>query len=146
MVSKEHTYAILDTTTVSLRLLCGYDFPDAVPFHVTEMACSPSTDTGRQLLRTHFHTSRTTAQPNKYYEFFLSIMAWFLDQEEEWEFIDISSTSDSQQGSQARAVGGAGLPSPPHQPPIEVSATISKHGTLVALSSLEVDTNNKFPF
>ncbi len=53
MASKEHTYAILDKTTVSLRLLCGYDFPDAVPFHVTEMACSPSTDTGKY----NFHTS-----------------------------------------------------------------------------------------
>ncbi len=46
MANKEHDYAIPDTTMVSLRLLCGMDFPDTVPFHVTEMACSPSRDAG----------------------------------------------------------------------------------------------------
>ena len=46
MASREHSYAIPDSTTVSLHLLCGTDFPDAVPFHITEMAHSPPTDTG----------------------------------------------------------------------------------------------------
>ncbi len=46
MARQEHTYALLDSTVVSLSLLCGpdfdYDFPDAVPFHVTEMENSPT--------------------------------------------------------------------------------------------------------
>ncbi len=58
MAQREHTYTIPDSTVMSLHLLCGpdfdFDFPDAVPFHVTEMACSPSTDTGKL----NFYTSR----------------------------------------------------------------------------------------
>ncbi len=57
-------------------------------------------------------------------------MAHFLDEEAEQEFIDISLTSDSQQGPQAGAIGGAGLPSPPHQPPLKVNVTIKKMARL----------------
>ncbi len=46
MANKEHNYAIPDTTTISLRLLCGMDFPDAVPFHVTEMGPMSPSHTG----------------------------------------------------------------------------------------------------
>ena len=56
MASEEHTYAIPDSTVVSLRLLCGpdfdFDYPDAVPFHVTEMDSTSTTDAGRCFLRT----------------------------------------------------------------------------------------------
>ena len=41
MASKEHTYAIPDSTTVSLQLLCGMDFPNTVPFSVTDQEISP---------------------------------------------------------------------------------------------------------
>ncbi len=50
-------------------------------------------------------------------------MARYLDEEAEREFIDVSSTSDGQ-GAVGGAVGGApgegSLPSPPHQPAVEV--------------------------
>ena len=56
MASEEHTYAIPDSTVTSLRLLCGpdfnFDWPDAVPFHVTEMDSTSTTDTGEHILRT----------------------------------------------------------------------------------------------
>ncbi len=47
MAWNEHPYCLPDTT-VSLRLLCGTDFPDAVPFLVTDLAMTPM-DTGRPL-------------------------------------------------------------------------------------------------
>ncbi len=57
MAGKEHAYAMPDSTVVSLRLLCGpdfdFDFPDAVPFHVTEMGLDSPTGTGETI----FHTS-----------------------------------------------------------------------------------------
>ncbi len=56
MASEEHTYAIPDSTVASLRLLCRpdfqFDYPDAVPFHVTEMDSTSSTDTGERILPT----------------------------------------------------------------------------------------------
>lgn len=51
-------------------------------------------------------------------------MARFLDEEAEREYIDVSSTSEDQ-GVVGGAVGGTpgegSLPSPPHQPAVEVS-------------------------
>ncbi len=54
MAEREHTYAMPDSTVMSLRLLCGpdFDFPDAVPFHVTEMGPTSAPDTGRSFLQT----------------------------------------------------------------------------------------------
>ncbi len=135
MADTEHTYAIPDSTIVSLRLLCGsdfsLDFPDAVPFHVTEMGPTTPTDTGRYLfgtlvfLRIHIGDfselkTTTTVRLNKYTTHFYKIMARFLDEEEEREFLDITSTTDEAQAPQAGAVSGAALPSPPHQLPQEV--------------------------
>ncbi len=51
MAFREHSYAIPDTTTVSLHLLCGTDFPDAVLFHITEMGSTSPPDTGEYTLR-----------------------------------------------------------------------------------------------
>ncbi len=53
MDGKEHPYAMPDSTVVSLRLLCGQDFTDAVPFTVTEM-WSP-TSTGKFLFEIFLH-------------------------------------------------------------------------------------------
>ncbi len=50
-------------------------------------------------------------------------MARFLDEEEQLEYLDITSTTDEAQAPQAGTVGGGPLPSPPHQPPLEVSTT-----------------------
>ncbi len=50
MADKEHNYSIPGSTTVSLRLLCSSDFPDAVPFHVTDLEMSP-TPPGKSKLR-----------------------------------------------------------------------------------------------
>ena len=48
-------------------------------------------------------------------------MAHYLDEETEKEFIDISSTSDSQeQGATGGAPSGGALPALPHQPTVEV--------------------------
>ncbi len=49
MASYKHAYAMPDSTVMSLRLLCGpdFDFPDAVPFHITEMEQSPSLHIGK---------------------------------------------------------------------------------------------------
>ncbi len=77
-----------------------------------------------------------TARTGDYYNYFLSIMARFLDEEEHREYIDITSTSEDQDAPQAGAVGGSGLPTPPHQPPMEVSTTqLLKHGALVVVPS-----------
>ncbi len=129
MTFREHSYAIPDTTTVSLHLLCGTDFPDAVLFHITKMGQSPPTDTGE----INFYTSRQDISSNsttiimvcfdirEFNSFFLGIMARYLDEEAEKEFIDISSTSDGQeQGATGGAPGGGNLPVPPHQPAVEV--------------------------
>ena len=58
MADKEHNYSIPDSTTVSLRLLCSLDFPDAVPFHVTDLEMSP-TPPGKSKLRIFFVTAAT---------------------------------------------------------------------------------------
>ncbi len=51
MAFREHSYAIPVTTMVSLHLLCGTDFPDAVPFHITKMGSTSPLDTGEYTLR-----------------------------------------------------------------------------------------------
>ena len=48
MDKEEHPYALPDSTTISLRLLCSQDFPDAMPFHITELAPDSPTDTGEK--------------------------------------------------------------------------------------------------
>ncbi len=120
MDNKEHSYAMADSSTISIHLLCGQDFPDAVPFHITEMQDFLSTHPGRYLLRM-LCTTIIMAQVGEYYNYFLSIMACFLDEEEHREYIDVTSMSKDQDGPQAGAMGSGGLPTPPHQPPMEVT-------------------------
>ncbi len=122
MDTNKHSYAMADSTTISIHLVCGQDFPDAVPFHVTEMQDLFSTHPGECNLWM-LCTTIITACAGDYYNYFLSIMAHFLDEEEHRKYIDITSTSKDQDAPQAGAVGGGGLPTLPHQPPMEVRTT-----------------------
>ncbi len=115
MDNEEHPYALPDSTTLSIRLLCGQDFPDAVPFHVTELAPDWSMDTGKILLRTLLtqqasKTARTSRHSTP------TVMANFLDAESGPDFIDISSTSEDTDRPMVQAAPGnvaAVAPAPP---------------------------------
>ncbi len=66
-------------------------------------------------------------------------MACYLDKEAEKEFIDISSTSDSQeQGATGGAPGGGNLPAPPHQPAVEVRMAPVEPGEPLILKSIPI--------
>ncbi len=74
---------------------------------------------------------------HKFNSYFLGIMARYLDEEAEKEFIDISSTSDSQeQGAIGGAPGGGNLPVLPHQPAVEVRMAPIEPGEPPILKSI----------
>ncbi len=122
MATEEHSYALADSTTVSIRLLCGpdfEDFTDAVPFHVTDMYKGSPTDSGKLYFKlsvvTHCNTARTSL-----------IMANFLDADSEREYIDISSTeADTDPG----AMPDAGAQGMAHNPPQWPTRTVSSENT-----------------
>ncbi len=125
MASKEHTYAIPDSTVASLHLLCrpdfDFDYPDTVPFHVTEMDSTfLRIQVGTFFEQPDFITTvRFNVQ--EFNDFYLGIMACFIDEESERNFIDVSSTSEGQEeGATGGPMATANLPAPPHQAPIEV--------------------------
>ncbi len=72
-------------------------------------------------------------------------MARFLDEETEREYLDVSSTSESQE-AQAGATGGMGLPNPPHQPPLEVSSIANGKWRAGGSAHYDDDSCCWFPF
>ncbi len=78
MAGYEHAYAMPDSTVMLLRLLCGpdFDFPDAVPFHVTKMEQPSSPRTGKSNFELACapliflaRTSRTTKHFSRWHNF-----------------------------------------------------------------------------
>ncbi len=121
MANDEHSYALLDLTTMSLCLLCGMDFMDAVPFHVTDMARSPPMGTGELHFKLSFvidfNMARTVFNDLN--------MANFINADLEQEYIDISSTeTDTDAGNNARDQGAAH--GPPQWPTRTVSFEVAK--------------------
>ena len=121
MANDEHSYALPDSTMMSLRLLCGMDFMDAVPFHVTDMARSPPMGTGELCFELSFvidfNTARTVFNDLN--------MANFIDADSEQEYINISSTeTDTDAGNNAGDQGAAR--SPPQWPTRTVSFEVAK--------------------
>ncbi len=121
MANDKHSYALPDSTTMSLCLLCGMDFTDAVPFHITDMARSPPMGAGESRFELSFVIDFNTAQT----VFNDLNMANFIDADLEREYNDISSTeTDTDAGNNAGDQGAAC--GPPQWPTRTVSFEVAK--------------------